>query len=211
MLADDLVTDSEVFWTGENNGEGFGRIRLVENDGSTCCINELKIEEKPMDKPKKASVLFRKIIIEEARERLMQKAVNTKLAFRNPASLGRVTLMLSESVGSNPNDPRAAYLEFVRRIQSIKTDDTKKKAVKILSDLIWEGNSPDSEALDAAGLKYFPLVEDLKEPYSCFIEKEHSEDAFETEMTALWSDYLMAVFVQEKYNLKHEEESHEED
>ena len=120
-------------------------------------------------------------------------------------------LMLSESVGSNPNDPRAAYLEFVRRIQSIKTDDTKKKAVKILSDLIWEGNSPDSEALDAAGLKYFPLVEDLKEPYSCFIEKEHSEDAFETEMTALWSDYLMAVFVQEKYNLKHEEESHEED
>ena len=211
VLADDLVTDSEVFWTGENNGEGFGRIRLVENDGSTCCINELKIEEKPMDKPKKASVLFRKIIIEEARERLMQKAVNTKLAFRNPASLGRVTLMLSESVGSNPNDPRAAYLEFVRRIQSIKTDDTKKKAEKILSDLIWEGNSPDSEALDAAGLKYFPLVEDLKEPYSCFIEKEHSEDAFETEMTALWSDYLMAVFVQEKYNLKHEEESHEED
>ena len=56
--------------------------------------------------------------------------------------------------------------------------DTKKKAAKILSNLIWEGNSPDSEALDAAGLKYFPLVEDIKEPYSCFIEKEHSEDAF---------------------------------
>ena len=81
----------------------------------------------------------------------------------------------------------------------------------ILSNLIWEGNSPDSEALDAAGLKYFPLVEDIKEPYSCFIEKEHSEDAFETEMAALWSDYLMAAFVQEKYNLKHEEGSHEED
>ena len=211
VLADDLVTESEVFWTGENNGEGFGRIRLVENNGSTCCINELKIGENPMDKPKKASVLFRKIIIEEARERLMQKAVNTKLAFRNPASLGRVTLMLYESMGSNSNDSGAAYLEFVRRIQSIKTDDTKKKAMKILSDLIWKGSIPDTEVLDATGLKYLPLVEDLKEPYSFFIEKGYSEDTFETEMAALWSDYLMAVLVQEKYNLKHEEGSHEED
>lgn len=211
VLADDLATESEIFWTGENNGEGFGRIRLVENNSSTCCINEAKTEENPMDKPKKASLLFRKIIIEEARERLMQKAVNTKLAFRNPASLGRVTLMLSESVGENPNDPKAAYQEFVRRIQSIKTDDTKKKAEKILSDLIWKGNSPDSEVFDAAGLRYLPLIEDLRELYRCFREKGHSEDAFETEMAALWSDYLMAVFVQEKYNLKHEEGNHEED
>lgn len=211
VLADDLVTESEIFWTGENNGEGFGRIRLVENNSSICCINEAKTEEDPMDKPKKVSLLFRKIIIEEARERLMQKAVSTKLAFRNPASLGRVTLMLSESVGENPNDPKAAYQEFVRRIQSIKTDDTKKKAEKILSNLIWKGNSPDSEVLDAAGLQYLPLIEDLREPYSCFREKGHSEDAFETEMAALWSDYLMAVFVQEKYNLKHEEGNHEED
>ena len=211
VLADDLATESEIFWTGENNGEGFGRIRLVENNSSTCCINEAKTEENPMDKPKKASLLFRKIIIEEARERLMQKAVNTKLAFRNPASLGRVTLMLSESVGENPNDPKAAYQEFVRRIQSIKTDDTKKKAEKILSDLIWKGNSPDSEVLDAAGLQYLPLIEDLREPYSCFREKGDPEDAFETEMAALWSEYLMAVFVQEKYNLKHEEGNHEED
>lgn len=211
VLADDLVTDSEVFWAGENNGEGFGRIRLVENNGSTCCINEAKIEENPINKPKKASLLFRKIIIEETRERLIQKAVNTKLAFRNPASLGRVTLMLSESVGEHPNDPKAAYQEFVRRIQSIKTDDTKKKAEKILSDLIWKGNSPDSEVFDAAGLRYLPLIEDLRELYRCFREKGHSEDAFETEMAALWSDYLMAVFVQEKYNLKHEEGNHEED
>ena len=211
VLADDLVTDSEVFWAGENNGEGFGRIRLVENNGSTCCINEAKIEENPINKPKKASLLFRKIIIEEARERLIQKAVNTKLAFRNPASLGRVTLMLSESVGEHPNDPKAVYLEFARRIQSIKTDDTKKKAEKILSDLIWKCNSPDREVLDSAGLQYLPLIEDLREPYSCFVENRHPEDAFETEMAALWSDYLMAVFVQEKYNLKHEEGSHEED
>lgn len=211
VLADDLVTDSEVFWTGENSGEGFGRIRLIENDESICRVKEAKIEEEPMNKPKKASALFRKIIIEEARERLMQKAVNTKLAFRNPASLGRVTLMFSESVGENPEEPKAAYQEFVRRIQSIKTEDTKKKAEKILSDLIWKGNSPDSEVLDAAGLQYLSLTEDLKEPYSYFIEEGHSEDAFETKMAALWSDYLMAVFVQEKYNLKHEEGSHDED
>lgn len=211
VLADDFVTDSEVFWTGENNGEGFGRIRLIENDGSTCCVQESKMEEKPMDAPKKASVLFRKIMIGEVKERLMQKAVNTKLAFRNSASLGRVTLMLSESVGANPKNPKAAYQEFVRRVQSIKTDDTRKKVMEMLSNLIWKGNSSDSEVLDAAGLQYLPLLEELKEPYNCFVVDGQSEGAFETEMAALWSDYLMALLVQEKYNLRHEEESHEED
>ena len=141
----------------------------------------------------------------------MQKAVNTKLAFRNPAQLGRITLMLSESVGAHPKDPKAAYQEFLRRIQSIKTDDTRKKAVKILSDLIWKNGTSDREAPVGAGLQYLPLVKDLKEPYNCFSGEGHAETAFETEMAAFWSDYLMAVLVQEKYNLKHEEESHEED
>ena len=211
ILAEDLETDTDVFWTGENNGEGFGRIRLIENDSSGCCINEAVINEAPSDKPAKAAPLFRRILIGEARERLMQQAVNTKLNFRNAASLGRITLMLSESMSENPKDPKAAYHEFVRRIQSIKTDDTRKKAEKILKDLVWEKKNADSEALDAAGLKYLPLTEELREPYDSCKEAEGSKESFETAMAALWSEYLMAVLVQEKYNLKHEEESHEED
>ena len=37
------------------------------------------------------------------------------------------------------------------------------------------------------------------------------QKSFEQAMSELWSEYLMAAFVQEKYNLKHEEEGHEED
>ena len=47
VLAEDLETDQEIFWVGEYNSEGFGRVRLVKNDGESCRIDELDSEEKP--------------------------------------------------------------------------------------------------------------------------------------------------------------------
>ena len=55
-------------------------------------------------------------------------------------------------------------------------------------------------------------MEGLKAPYEYFLkEGETGQKSFEQAMSELWSEYLMAAFVQEKYNLKHEEEGHEED
>ena len=35
-LGEDLVTEDDIVWTGENTGEGFGRVRIIENKQSSA-------------------------------------------------------------------------------------------------------------------------------------------------------------------------------
>lgn len=209
ILTEDYIQSEEPVWAGEKNGEGFGRIRIIENgeDDRDCRMEEIEKAQASSKKPETAMSLFRKIMIEEARERLMREAVRTKLKFRNPAVLGRVTLMLSESIQEYPDDCEARYKDFLKRISSIKTEETRKRAETVLREKICKG-----EALDKNCLVYWKQVEGLKAPYEYFLkEGETGQKSFEQAMSELWSEYLMAAFVQEKYNLKHEEEGHEED
>lgn len=281
VLGEDLKTDSDVFWTGENNGEGFGRVRIIENgagendgsenEGSSCrieCTEEAddRAEERKdayrgavgeagadtyrgeaseggagLDrKPGKAAELFRKILLAEAKERLMMDAVRQNRKFGNAAALGRVTLMLSESLGAFPEDPAGAYQDFSRRIHSIRTKETREKAEETLYQLIWDETVPEGDIPDSDHLKYYSLVRELEPLYQSLQRQEaesgeekdivssgdtvsrkdtedreaaeNREDEFLAEMAGLWGSYLYAVLVQEKYNLKHgENRKHKED
>lgn len=247
VLGEDIETDSDVFWTGENNGEGFGRMRIIENGdrendgsengGSSCpleCTEEAedsaaeradagRYEEAGADtdrKPGKAAELFRKILLAEAKERLLMDAVSQNRNFGNAAALGRVTLMLSESLNAFPEDPAGAYQDFSRRIHSIRTKETREKAEETLHRLIWDETVPEGEIPDSGHLKYYSLVEELEPLYRRLQRQdtedrkaaENRKDEFLAEMAGLWGTYLYAVLVQEKYNLKHKENgTHKED
>lgn len=267
-LAQDLVTDEDVLWTGENNGEGFGRLRIIRNgiyssssnkddsnkNGLNCCIAEAKKEKsnsKRQKKPETAAELFRKIIIDEAREVLLRRAVNTdlqkqQLQFDNPAALGRIMLMLAESMDKRVEDLEALkkelkepedkteeaaeymgvlrYVDFIKRIDSIKKKSLKDKAADIVSTYIckiekleetkrdpkepdWDFDvSASARKFDGGSLEY---LDDASELESAYVFFGQSESAFKKEMAGLWSEYLMAILVQERYNLKHREDSHE--
>lgn len=266
-LAQDLVTDEDVLWTGENNGEGFGRLRIIRNgiyssssnkddsnkNGLNCCIAEAKKEKsnsKRQKKPETAAELFRKIIIDEAREVLLRRAVNTdlqkqQLQFDNPAALGRIMLMLAESMDKRVEDLEALkkelkepedkteeaaeymgvlrYVDFIKRIDSIKKKSLKDKAADIVSKYICkiekleetkrDSKEPDrdfdisatAEDFTGGSLEYLKDVAEIERAYVFFGQ---SESAFKKEMAGLWSEYLMAILVQERYNLKHREDSH---
>lgn len=277
VLAQDLVTAEDVLWTGENNGEGFGRLRIIRNgiynrksnkddsnksglnkDDLNFCIAEAKKEEsnsKRQKKPETAAELFRKIIIDEAREVLLREGVNTdlqkqQLQFENPAALGRIMLMLAESMDKRAEDlvdlkkeltevlknledkteeaseymELLRYVDFIKRIDSIKKKSLKDKAADIVSKYICkieqleetkrDPKEPDRDfdisasarKFDGGSLEYLKDVAELESAYVFFGQ---SEPAFKKEMAGLWSEYLMAILVQERYNLKHREDSHE--
>lgn len=206
-LSKDLELQEEIAWTGEKNGEGFGRLRILKNDGAACCVEEIEIkEEKKSQNPQYATDLFRKILVGEAREQLMLQAVRTQLNFENSAALGRVTLMLSESADAYPRDAEKRYEDFAKRIASIKKEELKDKAGEILRKYICNGETLKSES---CCIKYWRIVKKLEDPYKKLLTEKDPADAFEKEMSGLWSEYLMAMLVQEKYNLKHREGSHE--
>ena len=189
-LAEDVSVPKKSMFIGECTGEGFGKVAIVPNDGEDCRILEEKEpgnKEKEPDKPRE---LCRCILISEARERLRKEAVSADLKFKNPAALGRITLMLTDSINAYPDDPKERYSDFLARIESIKTEETKTKAKDVVGEWICKGKKIESSNLCYAG-----IVEEIKRLYS-------DENSFDEEMLNLWSDYLMAVLVQEKYNLK---------
>lgn len=273
----DLSAVEDVLWTGENNGEGFGRLRIIRNgiysgksnkddsnenglskEGLNCCIAESKREEsnlKRQKKPETASELFKKIIIDEVREVLLRRGVNTDLQkqglqFDTPAALGRIMLMLTESMNKKMEDledlkkelkealeeqedkPEEAaeyievlrYIDFIKRIDSIKKKSLKDKAADIVSKYICrieklkeskrDPKEPEKDfnisasAKNFAGgsLEYLKYAEELEDAYVFFGK---SANGFKKELEGLWSGYLMSILVQERYSLKHREDSHE--
>lgn len=203
-LAEDWRPKAEVLWIGENNGEGFGRVRIQANGNSEeedCRIVDAeKRENTEAKQPQCLCGLFQKILLEEARERLMLQATQQNLHFPNAASLGRVTLMLAESLEQFPEDYQQSYKDYCQRIDSIKTKEIQQKAKKLLSDLIGKPDQPD-------GLKYYTQLKDLERLYD---ELAEDTGTFVEQAAGLWGDYLMAVLVQEKYNLKKAEQKSEE-
>lgn len=197
-LTEDLNTYTDVFWVGENTGEGFGRLHLIENKWEDCRMKLAQKEDFLPVKPGYTGELLQKMILDEVWERLKLNAVKSELYFPNAASLGRVTIMLAGSLAAYPDDAKESYHDFVRRISSIKTDHVRRKAESILEKQI--GDVGDGS------LKYSSLAEDLKILYDGLSQ----DDSFEEAMEKLWGRYLMEMLIQEKYNLKHREIGNEE-
>lgn len=135
------------------------------------------------------------------REKLELEAAMSDIPMKNPAALGRVTLMLSDSISKYPDNPEQAYEDFCIRIDSIKTKETQKQINRIKDKWICEG-----KILSVDKLKYIDKILDLKEIYEKEIlcEEDFSvmKGKFEKELKKLWSDYLMAILVREKYKIK---------
>ncbi len=210
LLTKELAIPEGPVYVGERIGEGYGRLAIVPNNGEDCCIEEIKEKEKEQ-KLNYAKPICKRILLDEMRETLRRCAVESNIGIDNPATLGRITLMLTDSINQNPDNPNEAYKDFCGRIQSIKRGKVQEKVEKIKNDLICESNDLSSK------LKYIE-IKDFKEVYEVYEkqilrkgkpdESDKEEfDAFDNELKKLWSGYLMDVLVQEKYNQKSKEQT----
>lgn len=203
-LSEELRILEKDLYAGIRVGEGYGRLLVMPNDGKDFRIQEA---EKPAPKTqelKHAGRLFGNILLDEMKERLGLEALRYKASMKNPAALGRVTLMLSDSVFLYLEDPDRAYENFCTRIASIKTKETRTQIQKIKNECIC-----GAAHLSADQLKYTEKIKDLKKVYEEEIldkaDSEKMRDAFYRELKKLWSSYLMGILVQEKYRLKQKE------
>ncbi len=213
LLDKELVVRGQDLYVGERIGEGYGCLAVLANDGQNCAIEEEKKESVPALKLQKAEDLCSRLLLKEAKDQLMQQAVNAKINISNPAALGRITLMLSESMNAYPADPDKRYQDFCERIDSIKTKELKKKMESILDEMICQRDVEEIVRNGVVERKIFKISKD-KLKYSSNVERMKEIGGlykkisgtgapnFQEEMKKLWSDYLMRILIQEKYNQK---------
>lgn len=220
VLAADLHLPAGPVFLGECIGEGFGRADIIDNSNAkeNCAIAEAekgtdaagnlpagkKADEQDRAGAEASERLIARILMAEAKETLMQKAVHAKLGFSNSAALGRITLMLTDSINLFPKDADKRYENFSKRIESIKTAALRDKGSQILKK--WIGRK---DAFAGGELQYMADIRELREKYEKLRENSGGAGQFDRQIKDFWSDYLMAALVQEKYNLKKEEKRNE--
>lgn len=198
LLDNDLNIAERDMCVGERTGEGYGKILIIENNYENCCIVEKKkviYEAMPVTYAKDICV---NVLLDKMKDELNHQALNTEISIQNPSILGRITLMLTESINAYPDDPENAYRSFCKRINDIKTEDKKKTILEIKDRLIC-----DNDKLDFEHLKYVKYVETLMKEYLKLMGTEKDE-TLEVEVKKLWCNYFMNILVCEKYKQKRE-------
>lgn len=196
-LKDDFV--SEQMFIGERNLEGYGQIRIscaeetpyqmemvpAKNDiaYNSTTNNEMKF-------------LMKDLLIDYWLDQVKLDAVESRKSdFGNLSNseLGRITLMLKESVEENKTSFYKAFNSFINRVDSIKSDTIKnaaKKVVQLVGKSDEEGYTLDFHNMHA---------EKLKTVRKELTELGYTDNEINAFAKAQWSNYLMYLLTERKY------------
>ena len=199
--------ESGMFWLGEKQYEGFGTV-LIEN-AEKYTYNGLKEADPEDGEPDPTEIantvkeFFKPLFVESWLEKAQLTAIEgNKIRINiSNSTLGRITMMLTESVEENKSgsdyDHRGAFRSFERRIRSIKSDSARKEGLRIVN-LIGTGERTDLK--QGLGLeKDVPEYHELRE-LGC------SDGEINGFLEERWADYLLALLVDRKYKGRSEDE-----
>lgn len=223
-------------YVGERCLEGYGQIKLWNLSEMSYKLVEEEMEKesseaqttdpaniKPVIKKespkvqmtdlKKIKPLAKRAIQKEILDEIKVSALDSmegKESGLSASMLGRVTLMLNESVQAYPNDSKNAFADFCKRIESIKR---AKERQQLENQLL---NSIAVMTIDTEEKKVWELTKESL-PYAELL-KEKDEllkqigcDDGEREKIYLdtWEEYVKTILTYQKYLKKEEGERHE--
>lgn len=196
-------------FVGERNLEGYGEFQISSLEKMRYDVPEAldekesdqkeRMKEKLMDYSKR---LLYPILSEEMLELLVAGYITdtVKRIRLNASTIGRITLMLEESLNSESN-PEKAFKNFCDRIASIKRTKEQQEAFCFLREIILKDG--DTKEIDFEKMERGSngILADIKK-----ISVEYlSEKKYQDILLNLWGKYLMTILTYHKYRKKHEQ------
>ena len=209
-LAEDFNTNRN--FVGERNLEGYGQVRIDSlNDMKYIVdVDEIDVTEgarkiSPLEQSKE---LVRDILVEKIVDKLKLDGISQKTYKVTASGLGRVTLMLKESLSANKTDIKKAFQEFANRVESIKSDSLKREIRNVILDKF---GSKEADAGSPFECKWtFHGFDRLEENSQCKTEWQtlrdigYEEQEIKTCVDARWGDILETILISQKYGMKGE-------
>lgn len=198
---------------GERNMEGYGQIRIAnlnEMEYYPLMKAELKTEKSENEicqSKELIQAILQDELYQEAKKIFMEEIRSVNL--KSPALLGRVTLMLKESCEKQKNDEKEAFMDFSKRILSIKTKSEREKLCSEVLDKFGIDNSDKEDETPGYHMELKKMKKYLDERGKCYAllrDRLHvSEDDILESLQKRWADMLMAALTEMKYMLKSRE------
>lgn len=187
-IKQDCIVQGE--FVGERNIDGYGNIKTQKLDDLKDRYGKAEFLDcrASIDGNYNVSLLqplMADIIISDwLDEKINENMSSSSKSGLDNTQIGRVTLMLKESVNERNNDKEVKD-EFVKRIDSIKSESTKSKAKKLYDNAkkVCKADLDSKQAKELTALGY-------------------KQDEVQTMMEKQWSEYLMQILVYEKYTNK---------
>lgn len=170
LLGDDLEISEQDLYAGERNAEGYGKLHVIENNSEDCRLPEREEIFNKSGEIESAKWLCKEILLTEMKETLLKQTLPEDIRMKNSTMVGKITLMLSESILSCQGDREKAYQNFCEKIENIKEKEKKEQILKLKNSLICDDNE-----LDVDKLQYRKFLKELIEIYQKYFDEKNSQ------------------------------------
>lgn len=180
----DCVIHTE--FAGERNLEGFGRIHIYREKDMSYAMEVYK-ETAETAEPDKTRDMLKRIFMDSFMDFVRGRALEAERIGINASALGRVTLMLSESL-EKKEDYEASFHDFMKRVGSIKEEKERNRIMDFIDRYVC---STKGQSIVIG--KESKIYRDMQQ---CMPEE------LDEKLKENWGSYLMHFLVYQKYLLK---------
>ena len=215
--------DIDKYYVGERNLEGFGKVNLYREDvlpyelnievkNSNTENNDTKTENID-DTLKNLSEGVReilkqslyKVLYQNVLERILTEMADDSNKLRmSPSTIGRVNLMVKETLPKNEDETKDKYNDFVKRVASIKRDTEREEVLKVVSRFLESVPSKEKENVDLDIKKM--LGESLDQDSNSENARLYSllcqftdEKEVNAHISSLWGELMLELLANQKY------------
>lgn len=215
--------DIDKYYVGERNLEGFGKVSLYREDllpyelnievkNSNTENNDTKTENID-DTLKNLSEGVReilkqslyKVLYQNMLERILTEMADDSNKLRmSPSTIGRVNLMVKETLPKNEDETKDKYNDFVKRVASIKRDTEREEVLKVVSRFLGSVPSKEKENVDLDIKKM--LGESLDQDSNSENARLYSllcqftdEKEVNAHISSLWGELMLELLANQKY------------
>lgn len=213
--ADGAVLDLSEHFVGERNLEGHGEVRISEVRRMSYQADSYERQQEgesgkeraDMCRPFLEAIVSRRILEELVYNYVGPKTRKLKMS---ASTIGRITLMLKESLNECVDDTEKAFENFCGRVDSIKRAAENREAKKLLREtLLGDESAGKGYWIDVD--KMLSSEENVQLRELSEILKECWQEEYERNMRKLWSSYMMSILTYYKYQKKNRESGGEDD
>lgn len=180
----DCVIHTE--FAGERNLEGSGRIHIYREKDMSYAMEVYK-ETAETAEPDKTRDMLKRIFMDSFMDFVRGRALEAERIGINASALGRVTLMLSESL-EKKEDYEASFHDFMKRVGSIKEEKERNRIMDFIDRYVC---STKGQSIVIG--KESKIYRDMQQ---CMPEE------LDEKLKENWGSYLMHFLVYQKYLLK---------
>lgn len=203
-VSEDCIIKSE--YVGVKNTEGFGKVKIYKYDELLPVYQNYDYTKKEI-KPNKCRQLIEKILFKDFSDAIKEGCILTEKINISSSTIGRITLMLDESINNYKENSKGAFDDFKIRIDSIKRKEEKRIIGIFLSAYICKDmqfsivEEADLKKLDIDINKIIGKEDSVSYNIYKIIKKAEISNIDE-KIKGLWGEYLKNILIYQKYTKK---------